>query len=83
MADQHARKRVRAEHQLLRGMAPADRAVALLSAIVEAENDTFGQVLSLLDALIVLAKFLDQNEREFVANRMVDNDTIQLILRWH
>jgi hypothetical protein len=79
--DQHA-DQVRAEHAVLSAMDPADRVTALLVAIVDSEKDTFSAAASLLDVLALSAKYLNQDEREFVASRMIDL-AVKLILRWH
>jgi hypothetical protein len=77
MDDQHTE-----QHAVLSAMAPADRVTALLVAIVDTERDTFSASASLLDVLTLAAKYLSQDEREFVASRMVDV-AVRLVLRWH
>jgi hypothetical protein len=81
MDDQRA-EQLRAEHTVLAGMDPADRVTALLTSIVDSERDTFSASASLLDVLTVAAKYLNEDEREFIASRMVDV-AVRLVLRWH
>jgi hypothetical protein len=81
MDDQRA-EQIRAEQTVLAGMDPVDRVTALLVAIVDAEHGTFGAAASLLDVLTLSAKYLSEDEREFIASRMVDV-AVRLVLRWH
>jgi hypothetical protein len=77
MDDQHTE-----QHAVLSAMAPADRVTALLVAIVDSERNTFSAAASMLDVLTLAAKYLNEDEREFIASRMIDV-AIKLILRWH
>jgi hypothetical protein len=57
MDDQHA-EQLRAEQLVLAGMDPADRVTALLTAVIDAESNTFSASASLLDVLTLAAKYL-------------------------
>jgi hypothetical protein len=81
MAEQRA-EQLRAEQLVLAGMDPVDRVTALLVAVIDAERDTFSASASLLDVLTLAAKYLNEDEREFIASRMVDV-AVRLVLRWH
>jgi hypothetical protein len=83
MADQQANDdAARAAHRILLAMDPTERTTSLLAAIIDAERDTFSAAASMLDVLALSAKYLNQDEREFIASRMVDL-AIRLVLRWH
>jgi hypothetical protein len=69
-------------HATLRRMEPADQVVALVSAIVNAERDVFAQVGSLIDVLQLMGTFLDNDEREYLAHRLVDA-AVKMVCRWH
>jgi hypothetical protein len=75
-------EQAREAHRILLAMDPTERTTSLLAAIIDTERDTFSASASLLDVLALSAKYLNEDEREFIASRMVDV-AVRLVLRWH
>jgi hypothetical protein len=80
MDDQRA-EQMRAEQLVLAGMDPEERIAALAAATCNG-HDAVEQAVRLVDLVSLIGSFLDNNQREALANEMVDA-AVRLICRWH
>jgi hypothetical protein len=75
-------ERAIAAQAVLASMDAETRIAALAMAILDTDPDAFSRVFGLVGMAAIMARRLDDDRRELIANRMVDL-AVKLVLRWH
>jgi hypothetical protein len=75
-------ERAIAAQAVLSSMDSETRIAALALAVIDTDPDALGRVLGLVGMAAILARRLDDEQRELIAHRMV-NLAVKLVLRWH